>query len=36
MSDLNNKTANVFIDIRDVINIKYSYFNELRSVNDNI
>lgn len=36
MSDFNNKTANVFIDIRDVIDIKCSHFNEVRSINDNI
>jgi hypothetical protein len=31
MSDFNNKTANVFIDTRDVIDIKRSHFNEVRN-----
>lgn len=34
MSDLNDKTANVFIDIRDVIDIKCSHFDKVRSIND--
>jgi len=36
MSDLNDSTANIFINIRNAIDIKCGHFDEVRSINDNI